>query len=344
MPPIYQPEVAARTVVYAADHPQRREYWVGETTAATLLANAVAPGLLDRYLGRTGFDAQQTGEPRDPDQPANLWEPAGRRGGRDFGAHGGFDDRSHAPLAPGVGVPAPRRGALDAGPGRRGRAGGSRPPWEVGDDVRISETSDLWWKTAVVYCLDVQTFMDWNDDGMGDFHGLAERIDYLSELGVTCLWLMPFYPTTDRDDGYDITDYYGVDPRLGTLGDFVEVVRTARDRGMRVIIDLVLNHTSDRHPWFRAARPSTTSPYRDFYVWRADEPPDTSAQVVFPDKENSIWEYDEKTRGVVPAPLLPDPARPQHHRQPRCATRSSRPWASGSSSASRASGSTPCRS
>jgi trehalose synthase len=161
--------------------------------------------------------------------------------------------------------------------------------------MRITDTSDLWWKTAVVYCLDVQTFMDWNDDGMGDFPGLAERVDYLAELGVTCLWLMPFHPTTDRDDGYDITDYYGVDPRLGSAGDFVEVVRTARDRGMRVIIDLVVNHTSDQHPWFRSARSSKASPYRDFYVWRAQEPPDTSKEVAFPDKENSIWEYDEKT-------------------------------------------------
>ena len=161
--------------------------------------------------------------------------------------------------------------------------------------MRITDTSDLWWKTAVVYCLDVQTFQDWNDDGMGDFPGLAERIDYLAELGVTCLWLMPFHPTTDRDDGYDITDYYGVDPRLGTVGDFVECVRTARDRGLRVIIDLVVNHTSDRHPWFRAARSSRTSPYRDWYVWRDTEPPDTSKEVAFPDQEDSIWEYDEKT-------------------------------------------------
>ncbi|MEO6511525.1 MAG: alpha-amylase family protein [Nocardioides sp.] len=159
--------------------------------------------------------------------------------------------------------------------------------------MRITETSDLWWKTAVVYCLDVQTYMDWDDDGMGDLQGLAERIDYLAELGVTCLWLMPFFPTTDRDDGYDITDYYGVDPRLGTFGDFVEVVRTARDRGMRVIIDLVLNHTSDKHPWFRSACRSPSSPYRDFYVWRDDEPPDTSAQVVFPDQEDSLWQYDD---------------------------------------------------
>jgi trehalose synthase len=161
--------------------------------------------------------------------------------------------------------------------------------------MRISDTSDLWWKTAVVYCLDVQTFMDWNDDGMGDFAGLVERLDHLAELGVTCLWLMPFYPTADRDDGYDITDYYGVDPRLGTAGDFVELVRTARDRGMRVIVDLVVNHTSDRHPWFRSARSSRTSPYRDFYVWRAEEPPDSSKEVVFPDQESSIWEYDERT-------------------------------------------------
>src|SRR6476469_6491274 len=113
--------------------------------------------------------------------------------------------------------------------------------------------------------------MDWNDDGQGDLPGLAQRIDYLADLGVTCLWLMPFYPTNDRDDGYDITDFYGVDARLGTHGDLVEVVRTARDRGMRVIVDLVVNHTSDHHPWFRAARSSRTSPYRDFYVWRADD-------------------------------------------------------------------------
>src|SRR6476620_7507596 len=161
--------------------------------------------------------------------------------------------------------------------------------------MRISETSDLWWKTAVIYCLDVETFMDWNDDGVGDFQGVAERLDYLAELGVTGLWLMPFHPTADRDDGYDITDYYGVDPRFGTAGDFVELVHTARARGMRVIIDLVVNHTSDRHPWFKASRSSTTSPYRDFYVWRDDEPPDTTKEVVFPDQETSIWEYDEKS-------------------------------------------------
>jgi trehalose synthase len=161
--------------------------------------------------------------------------------------------------------------------------------------VKTSDTGDLWWKTAVVYCLDVQTFMDWDGDGNGDFVGLTERIDYLSDLGITCLWLMPFYPTTDRDDGYDITDFYGVDSRLGTHGDFVEFVRTARDRGMRVIVDLVVNHTSDKHPWFRAARSSKDSPFRDFYVWSADPPDQTASQVVFPDQEDSIWELDDKT-------------------------------------------------
>ena len=148
--------------------------------------------------------------------------------------------------------------------------------------MKITDTSDLWWKTAVVYCLDVETFLDSNGDGVGDLQGLAQRIDYLSQLGVTCLWLMPFYPSPDRDDGYDVSDFYGVDSRLGTHGDFVEVIRTARDRGMRVIVDLVINHTSDRHPWFRSARASRDSPYRDWYVWRDEPPPDAEKGVVFP--------------------------------------------------------------
>ena len=161
--------------------------------------------------------------------------------------------------------------------------------------MHLTATSDLWWKTAVVYCLDVETFLDWDGDGTGDLPGLSQRIDYLADLGITCLWLMPFYPTAERDDGYDITDFYGVDPRLGTHGDLVEMIRTARDRGIRVIVDLVVNHTSDRHPWFRSARSSKNSRYRDHYVWRADPPPDTSAEVVFPDAEDSIWEFDERT-------------------------------------------------
>ncbi|HEV7168908.1 MAG TPA: alpha-amylase family protein [Micrococcaceae bacterium] len=161
--------------------------------------------------------------------------------------------------------------------------------------MKITDTSDLWWKNAVVYCLDVETFFDSDGDGCGDFAGLAQRVDYLAELGVTCIWLMPFYPTQDRDDGYDITDFYGVDSRLGSFGDLVEFIRTAKDRGLRVIADLVVNHTSDGHPWFQSARKSVDSPHRDYYVWRSDPPPDTSTKVVFPDQESSIWTQDEAT-------------------------------------------------
>ncbi|WP_157248701.1 alpha-amylase family protein [Nonomuraea typhae] len=161
--------------------------------------------------------------------------------------------------------------------------------------MRLTYTSDLWWKNAVAYCLDVETFKDGNADGVGDFRGLTQQIDYLAGLGVTCLWLMPFFPTPNRDDGYDITDFYSVDPRLGTLGDFVEFMRTAKDRGLRVIADLVVNHTSDRHPWFKQARSAKDNPYRDWYVWSDTPEPDDPEQVVFPDKENSFWEFDKKS-------------------------------------------------
>ena len=156
-------------------------------------------------------------------------------------------------------------------------------------------TSDLWWKNAVVYCLDVETFLDWDGDGRGDFAGLTERVDYLAGIGVSCLWLMPFYPSPNRDDGYDITDYYAVDARLGSLGDFVALIRTAKDRGMRVIVDLVVNHTSDRHPWFRASRSSKNNRFRDYYVWVDEPPPEPKPQVVFPDAEDSIWTKDSRT-------------------------------------------------
>jgi trehalose synthase len=153
---------------------------------------------------------------------------------------------------------------------------------------------DLWWKDAVIYCLDIETFLDSDGDGTGDFNGLLERLDYLSGLGVNCLWLMPFFPSPNRDDGYDITDFYAVDPGLGTLGDAVVVVRAAKARGLRVIIDLVVNHTSDRHPWFREARRSRSSRYRDYYVWRDEPSAEPEGGPVFPGAEDSVWTWDER--------------------------------------------------
>ena len=158
--------------------------------------------------------------------------------------------------------------------------------------LRLDQTSDLWWKNAVVYCVDVETFLDTDGDGVGDFQGLIRQIDYLAGLGVTCLWLMPFYPSPNRDDGYDVSDYYGVDPRLGNLGEFVELVRTANDRGIKVIVDLVVNHTSDQHPWFKTAVEHPDSRFRSYYVWR-DEPSEEPKGIAFPDKETSNWDKDD---------------------------------------------------
>jgi trehalose synthase len=161
--------------------------------------------------------------------------------------------------------------------------------------MRLDETSDQWWKNAVVYCLDVETFCDSDGDGIGDFNGLIGKIDYLAGLGVTCIWLMPFQPTPNRDDGYDITDYYGIDERLGTPGEFVEFIRTAGDRGIRVVVDLVPNHTSDEHPWFQEARADSNAPHHDWYVWR-DEPSDEPQGLFFPNRETSNWAYDRKAK------------------------------------------------
>ena len=151
-----------------------------------------------------------------------------------------------------------------------------------------------WYKRAIVYCLDVDTFQDSDGDGIGDLPGLTARLDYLARLGVTCLWLNPIQPTPNGDDGYDISDFYGVDDRLGTLGDFVELVHQAENRGLRVIIDLVVNHTSIEHPWFRSSRSSPDSPYRDWYVWTASEPVDVTDGVVFPGVQATTWTWDDQ--------------------------------------------------
>jgi maltose alpha-D-glucosyltransferase/alpha-amylase len=155
---------------------------------------------------------------------------------------------------------------------------------------------DLWYKNGVFYCLSVGTYMDANGDGIGDFKGLLRRLDYLHGLGVTAIWLMPFQPSPGKDDGYDISDYYGVDPRYGTLGDFVEFTHGCSQRGIRVIIDLVVNHTSDAHKWFREARSSPDSEHRDWYVWSDKKPANAGKGMVFPGVQKSTWNYDKEAR------------------------------------------------
>ncbi|EEP71472.1 trehalose synthase [Micromonospora sp. ATCC 39149] len=155
---------------------------------------------------------------------------------------------------------------------------------------------DRWYSEAVVYCLDIDTYADSDGDGVGDIRGLIGRLDYLARLGVTCLWLHPIHPSPNRDDGYDVTDFYNVDPRFGTLGDFAELLHQAQNRGIRVIIDLVVNHTSDQHPWFQSARSSPDSPYRDWYVWSDHEPADRHQGMVFPGEQNETWTYDRTAK------------------------------------------------
>jgi maltose alpha-D-glucosyltransferase/alpha-amylase len=155
---------------------------------------------------------------------------------------------------------------------------------------------DLWYKNAVIYCLSVGTYLDSNGDGIGDFKGLMRRLDYLHGLGITAIWLMPFQVSPNRDDGYDVSDYYGVDPRYGTLGDFVEFTHGAKQRGIRVLIDLVVNHTSNQHPWFKEARRDPNSKYRDWYIWSKKKPPRADQGVVFPGVQKSTWSHDPEAK------------------------------------------------
>jgi maltose alpha-D-glucosyltransferase / alpha-amylase len=170
--------------------------------------------------------------------------------------------------------------------------------WEPHRRPRISGgmINDLWYKNAVIYCLSVATYMDANGDGIGDFQGLVRRLDYLHGLGVTAIWLMPFQTSPNRDDGYDVADYYNVDPRYGTLGDFVEFAHGAKQRGIRVIIDLVVNHTSNEHSWFKEARRDPNSKYRDWYVWSKKKPPRANEGMVFPGVQKSTWSYDDQAK------------------------------------------------
>jgi maltose alpha-D-glucosyltransferase/alpha-amylase len=151
----------------------------------------------------------------------------------------------------------------------------------------------LWYKDAVFYELYVRAFADGNGDGHGDFQGLTSRLDYLQELGVDCIWLLPMYPSPLLDDGYDVADYTDIHPDYGTLDDWKTFIAEVHRRGLRVVVDLIPNHTSDQHPWFQAARSSPDSPYRDYYVWSDTDQKYKEARIIFVDTETSNWTWDE---------------------------------------------------
>jgi maltose alpha-D-glucosyltransferase/alpha-amylase len=153
-------------------------------------------------------------------------------------------------------------------------------------------SDDLWYKDAVFYELHVKAYTDANGDGMGDFPGLLTRLDHLKDLGVDCLWLLPMYPSPLRDDGYDISDYCAIHPQYGTLDDFKTFLSAAHERGLRVITELVVNHTSDQHPWFKEARSSPESPKRDYYVWSDTDDRYRGVRIIFRDTEMSNWAWD----------------------------------------------------
>jgi maltose alpha-D-glucosyltransferase/alpha-amylase len=152
--------------------------------------------------------------------------------------------------------------------------------------------ADLWYRNAIIYCLDVEKYQDSNGDGVGDFAGLSERLEYLAGLGITCVWLLPFSESPNRDNGYDVSDYYSVHDKHGSLGDFVEFMNHARALGIRVIVDLVINHSSIDHPWFQHARRNPDSPFRDWYVWSDERPADHNTGMVFPGVQKTTWTLD----------------------------------------------------
>ena len=156
-----------------------------------------------------------------------------------------------------------------------------------------AEQEAPWYKDAVIYQLHVKSFFDANEDGTGDFAGLISKLDYITDLGATAIWLLPFYPSPRRDDGYDIADYRGVHPDYGAMSDVRRFIREAHRRDLRVITELVVNHTSDQHPWFRRARQAPRgSRARDFYVWSDTAEAYRDARIIFIDSEESNWTWD----------------------------------------------------
>jgi maltose alpha-D-glucosyltransferase / alpha-amylase len=174
----------------------------------------------------------------------------------------------------------------------RWRPGGSNEPQAA---ARAMTGRADWYKDAVFYEVPVKSFFDSNGDGIGDLNGLAQKLDYLQHLEIDCIWLLPMYPSPMRDDGYDISDFYSINPDYGTVEDFERLVSAAHERKIRVIADLVLNHTSDQHPWFQSAR-KPGSPKRDWYVWSDDDQKYKGARIIFTDTEKSNWTWDPEAR------------------------------------------------
>ena len=179
-------------------------------------------------------------------------------------------------------------------------------------DRSAADDDPLWYKDAIIYQAHVRAFFDSNNDGIGDFQGLTQKLDYLQGLGITCLWLLPFFPSPLRDDGYDIADYRNVHPSYGTLDDFKAFVRAAHERHIKVLIELVVNHTSDQHPWFQRARHAPPgSPEREFYVWSDTDKKFPETRIIFSDTEKSNWTFDPVAGAVLLASLLLASARPE---------------------------------
>jgi maltose alpha-D-glucosyltransferase/alpha-amylase len=196
----------------------------------------------------------------------------------------------------------------------------------------------LWYKDAIIYQLHVKSFLDSNGDGIGDFPGLISKLDYIADLGATAIWLLPFYPSPLLDDGYDISDYRNVHPGYGTLSDVRHFIKAAHARGIRVIAELVINHTSDQHPWFqRARRAKPGSAARSFYVWSETGQEYAGTRVIFLDYERSNWTWDPIT-GTASTPT----SRTSIMTIRSCCGRCSRSCGSGLRRASTGCGSTPC--
>ena len=188
----------------------------------------------------------------------------------------------------------PTHGALGGSQPPEFHASSGTAPVEPVDSFSFEKPRDpQWYKRAVFYEVLIRGFQDATGDGTGDLRGLISRLDYLQWLGIDCIWLLPIYSSPLRDGGYDISDFTQILPDYGTIGDFVELVEQAHARGIRVIADLVINHTSDQHPWFQASRSDPDGPFGDFYVWSDTDDRYADARIIFVDTEQSNWTFDQ---------------------------------------------------